>query len=110
LSTPCRKIVIFILYTSACANFFTYLGYIIAFAGSCWVFAWDRKTTNTFSLVTNLLFLLGSTAAMYFFLSFGSFRKNLAKYIYRGEKAEVAYQYLGSLCDSPHFIADNIGL
>ena len=45
---------------------------------------------------------------MFYFLSFATFRKYLAKYIFRGEKAEVAYQYLGSLCDA-NFVADNFG-
>lgn len=86
----------------------TYLGYIIAVVWSCWIFTWNRDTTNSISLLTNFLFLLGSTAAMFFFLSFDSFRKSLAKYIYRGEKAEMMYHYLGKMCDPPNFIADQV--
>jgi hypothetical protein len=89
------------LYTSACAIVLTYLGYIIAVVWSIIrIFAGERNTTT---LLANILFWLGSTAVMFFFLSFDSFRKSLAKYIFRGEKAEIMYR---SLCDPPDFIAD----
>jgi hypothetical protein len=46
---------------------------------------------------------------MFFFLSFDTFRKSLAKYIYGGKKAEIMYYYFGKMCDPPNFFADQDG-